>query len=48
VPVGIVRDIARSTHDQMLNDQIATATSARGAGDLKKLLNAGETWTVVE
>jgi 2-oxoglutarate/2-oxoacid ferredoxin oxidoreductase subunit beta len=46
VPVGIVRNIARPTHDQMLNDQIAQATSTRGTGDLVKLLNAGETWTV--
>jgi 2-oxoglutarate ferredoxin oxidoreductase subunit beta len=46
VPVGIVRNISRPTHDQMLNDQIAQATSARGGGDLGKLLNAGETWTV--
>jgi 2-oxoglutarate ferredoxin oxidoreductase subunit beta len=46
VPVGIVRNLTRPTHDQMLNDQIAQATTARGSGDLKKLLNAGETWTV--
>jgi 2-oxoglutarate ferredoxin oxidoreductase subunit beta len=46
VPVGVIRRIARPTHDQMLNDQLAQATAARGAGDLKKLLNAGETWTV--
>ena len=46
VPVGIVRNITRPTHDQMLNDQIATATAARGQGDLKRLLNSGETWTV--
>jgi len=46
VPVGVIRRIARPTHDQMLNDQLAQATAARGAGDLKRLLNAGETWTV--
>jgi len=46
VPVGIVRNIARPTHDQMITDQIAQATAARGAGDLRRLLNAGETWTV--
>ena len=46
VPVGIVRDLTRPTHDQMLNDQIAQATSTRGGGDLRKLLNSGETWTV--
>ena len=46
VPVGVLRRIARPTHDQMLNDQLAQATAARGQGDLKRLLNAGETWTV--
>jgi 2-oxoglutarate/2-oxoacid ferredoxin oxidoreductase subunit beta len=46
VPVGIVRNISRPTHDQMISDQIAQATAARGAGDLRRLLNAGETWTV--
>jgi 2-oxoglutarate ferredoxin oxidoreductase subunit beta len=46
VPVGVIRRIVRPTHDQMLNDQLAQATTARGAGDLKKLLNTGETWTV--
>jgi 2-oxoglutarate ferredoxin oxidoreductase subunit beta len=46
VPVGIVRNISRATHDQMLTDQIAAATATRGAGNLKQLLNAGETWTV--
>jgi hypothetical protein len=30
----------------MISDQIAQATASRGAGDLRKLLNAGETWTV--
>jgi 2-oxoglutarate ferredoxin oxidoreductase subunit beta len=46
VPVGVIRRIARPTHDQMLNDQLVQATATRGAGDLRKLLNAGETWTV--
>ena len=46
VPVGVVRNISRPTHDQMLNDQMAQATAARGKGDLARLLNAGETWTV--
>jgi hypothetical protein len=32
----------------MLTDQLVQATAARGQGDLKRLLNSGETWTVVE
>ncbi len=46
VPVGVVRNISRPTHDQMLNDQLAQATASRGVGDLGKLLQSGETWTV--
>jgi len=46
VPVGVIREIEKPTHDQMLVEQIAQATAARGAGDLRRLLNAGETWTV--
>ncbi|HEY2916700.1 MAG TPA: hypothetical protein VGI98_05730, partial [Candidatus Limnocylindrales bacterium] len=46
VPVGVIRNISRPTHDQMLTDQLAQATASRGAGDLGKLLSAGETWTV--
>ena len=46
VPVGVIRRVSRPTHDQMLNDQLAQATAARGKGDLKRLLSAGETWTV--
>jgi 2-oxoglutarate ferredoxin oxidoreductase subunit beta len=42
----VIRSIARPTHDQMLNDQIAQAIASRGRGDLERLLNAGETWTV--
>jgi 2-oxoglutarate ferredoxin oxidoreductase subunit beta len=46
VPVGILRNVTRPTHDQMLVDQLAQATAARGKGDLRRLLNSGETWTV--
>ena len=46
VPVGVIRSISKPTHDQMLVEQLEQATAARGKGDLKKLLNAGETWTV--
>ncbi|HLX33648.1 MAG TPA: 2-oxoacid:ferredoxin oxidoreductase subunit beta [Candidatus Limnocylindrales bacterium] len=46
VPVGVIRSIDKPTHDQMLVEQLEQATAARGQGDLRKLLNAGETWTV--
>jgi 2-oxoglutarate ferredoxin oxidoreductase subunit beta len=46
VPVGVIRRIVKPTHDEMLVAQLDQATAARGVGDLKKLLNSGETWTV--
>jgi 2-oxoglutarate ferredoxin oxidoreductase subunit beta len=44
VPVGVFRNIERPTHDQLMTDQITTAVSKQGQGDLAKLLNSGETW----
>jgi len=44
VPVGVLRNIERPTHDQLLTDQISGAVAKQGAGDLSRLLNGGETW----
>ncbi len=44
--VGTFYQSAKSTYDSMFSTQIADATSRLGAGDLAKLLNSGETWTV--
>jgi len=46
VPVGVLRAVPRPTHDQLIEEQIATATAAAGEGDLEKALLSGETWTV--
>jgi 2-oxoglutarate ferredoxin oxidoreductase subunit beta len=46
VPVGVFRDIARPTHDQLVTEQIQAAITKSGEGDLAKALLAGETWTV--
>jgi len=46
VPVGVLRDIERPTHDQLMADQIASEIARRGEGDLERLLNSGETWVV--
>jgi 2-oxoglutarate ferredoxin oxidoreductase subunit beta len=46
VPVGVFRRIQRPTHDALMTEQIDQAIAARGAGDLAKALNSGETWTV--
>ncbi len=45
-PVGVFRDIVRPVYDDLMAEQIATATEKRGAGDLAKLLHSGETWTI--
>jgi 2-oxoglutarate ferredoxin oxidoreductase subunit beta len=46
VPVGVLRRVDRPTHDALMAAQIDDAIAARGAGDLAKALNSGETWTV--
>ena len=46
VPVGVLRAVPRPTHDQLIEEQIASATAASGEGDLAKALLSGETWTV--
>ena len=47
VPVGVLRAVARPTHDQLIEEQIDGGGRAeRGQGDLEELLNGGETWTV--
>jgi 2-oxoglutarate ferredoxin oxidoreductase subunit beta len=46
VPVGVVRDVRRPTHDELLTDQVETARAKQGEGDLAKTLLAGEVWTV--
>jgi 2-oxoglutarate ferredoxin oxidoreductase subunit beta len=46
VPVGVLRNIQRPTHDQLMADQIASEIARRGEGDLEGLLNSGETWVV--
>jgi 2-oxoglutarate ferredoxin oxidoreductase subunit beta len=46
VPVGVLRAVARPTHDRLIEDQLTAAVARSGAGDLEKLLYGGETWTV--
>jgi 2-oxoglutarate ferredoxin oxidoreductase subunit beta len=46
-PIGVFRaweNVPR--YEDLINDQIADAKARRGSGDLGKLLNAGDTWTV--
>ena len=43
-PIGVFRDVERPVYDELLGDQLERATAKQGAGDLDKLLHAGDTW----
>jgi 2-oxoglutarate ferredoxin oxidoreductase subunit beta len=45
-PIGVFRAVDRPRYDEELNRQIDVATEKYGAGDLAKLFNSGDTWTV--
>ncbi len=45
-PVGVFRDIERPVYDELMAEQIEYATEQRGPGDLRALLNAGDTWEI--
>ncbi|MDH3583082.1 MAG: 2-oxoacid:ferredoxin oxidoreductase subunit beta [Phycisphaerae bacterium] len=45
-PMGVFYSIKDDCYEELLEEQVADAIKARGAGDLKKLLHGGETWTV--
>ncbi len=46
VPVGVLRNVRRPSYDLMAKEQGERAVAKMGAGDLEKLLNAGDTWVV--
>ena len=46
VPVGVILDVKRATHDELLTAQREEAVAKRGSGDLRALLEGGETWVV--
>jgi 2-oxoglutarate ferredoxin oxidoreductase subunit beta len=45
-PVGVFRDVERPVHHELDQAQLAAAREKKGPGDLKKLLQSGDTWTV--
>ncbi len=45
-PIGIFRDVSRPVYGDEMERQLQQATEQLGEGDLTKLLNSGETWTV--
>ncbi|CAN5478525.1 2-oxoacid:ferredoxin oxidoreductase subunit beta [soil metagenome] len=46
VPVGVLRNVDRPTHHELLIEQIDVAVRQHGAGDLEQLIKGGETWVV--
>ena len=44
--VEVEFDPAQASYDELLAAQIAAAKEKRGAGDLRELLHAGDTWTI--
>jgi 2-oxoglutarate/2-oxoacid ferredoxin oxidoreductase subunit beta len=46
VPIGVIRNVSRTTHDALLQSQIDEAIRREGRGDLRAALGGGETWTV--
>lgn len=45
-PLGVFRQVEAPTYEELVSDQIAAATERLGKGELEKLFNAGDTWTV--
>lgn len=45
-PIGVFRSVDRPRYDELINNQISDAKAAKGEGDLEKLFNSGDTWTV--
>jgi 2-oxoglutarate ferredoxin oxidoreductase subunit beta len=45
-PIGVLRAVEAPRYEELLNAQIAEARQSRGDGDLEKLFNSGDTWTV--
>jgi 2-oxoglutarate ferredoxin oxidoreductase subunit beta len=45
-PLGVFYAALRPTYDAAMNQQLTDAKSRQGPGDLQKLLNSGDTWSV--
>ncbi len=45
-PLGVFRAVEQETYENLVLDQIARLTAKLGPGDLDKLFNEGDTWTV--
>ncbi|SEG64780.1 2-oxoglutarate ferredoxin oxidoreductase subunit beta [Actinacidiphila yanglinensis] len=46
-PMGVFRDVARPVYETDMAEQLESAVTRQGQGDLAKLLAGNDTWTVV-
>ncbi|MFC5721908.1 2-oxoacid:ferredoxin oxidoreductase subunit beta [Streptomyces gamaensis] len=46
-PIGVFRSTQRPVYDTLMNEQLETAVTQHGKGDLSALLSGNDTWTVV-
>ncbi len=45
-PIGVLRAVDAPRYEELMNRQIRDVIAKRGAGDISKLLRAGDTWEV--
>jgi 2-oxoglutarate ferredoxin oxidoreductase subunit beta len=45
-PIGVLRSWDRPRYEDVMSNQIQDVIAKRGAGDLAKLLQTGDTWEV--
>jgi 2-oxoglutarate ferredoxin oxidoreductase subunit beta len=46
VPFGVFRDVDKPSYESLSKQLAESARAAKGRGDLQRLLNSGETWTI--
>jgi len=46
VPIGVIRNVPRPAHDELVAAQVREAVAKQGQGQLADLLGGSETWTV--
>ena len=46
LPVGVIREVEKPCYEDMLTETVEQAIETQGPGDLKALLNSGDTWRV--
>jgi 2-oxoglutarate ferredoxin oxidoreductase subunit beta len=44
--MGVFRAVTKPSYDELIEDQTKAIIEKSGAGNLEKLLNSGDTWTV--